>query len=271
MVVWQEFAKVQLVKAFDWSKTVLLLGDFTDFAQEKKIPEKEDAISLLQSLEKKARELNQTAFTFSGQLQEILKHIDKAENQTLLQQRVLKSIHYFGEKLSKEIIEPLHQYIMSIQNKKGVRGFLKKADEVEQALIVKLKQIERLQFGDTAFYEGSSFFVADNSFITEKIQKKAEKGESHRESLRLYKEGKTIEEIAKERAMAVTTIESHLTSFIPSGEVVITDFLKEDELAEIKKSMDKINTTQLGPIKSAVDDKFSFGQLRMAVAYFNSR
>ncbi|MFN8294793.1 MAG: helix-turn-helix domain-containing protein [Chitinophagales bacterium] len=265
-----EFAKVQLVKAFDWSKMVILLGEFTDFAQEKNLPEKETAISFLQSLEKKARELNQTAFTFSAQLQEILKHIDKSENQTLLQQRVLKSIHYFGEKLANEVIKPLHEYIVSIQNKKGVRGFLKKADEVEQALIVKLRQIEKLQFGDTAFYEGSSFFNADIPFISEKIQKKPEKGESHRESLRLYKEGKNIEEIAKERAMAITTIEGHLASFIPSGEILITDFLKEDELAEIKKVVEKLTTTQLGPIKSATGDKFSFGQLRMAVAYFNS-
>lgn len=266
-----EFAKTQLVKAFDWSKMVILLGEFTDFAQEKNLPEKETAISFLQSLEKKARELNQTAFTFSAQLQEILKHIDKAENQTLLQQRVLKSIHYFGEKLANEIIKPLHEYIVSIQHKKGVRGFLKKADDVEQALIVKLRQIEKLQFGDTAFYEGTSFFKADLPFISEKIQKKPEKGESHRESLRLYKEGKNIEAIAKERNMAVTTIEGHLASFIPSGEIAIADFLKENELAEIKKVMDKLTTTQLGPLKSALGDRFSFGQLRMAMAFLSSK
>lgn len=266
-----EFAKIQLVKAFDWNKLVALMVDFIAVAEEKKIPEKEEAFVLFHQLEKKARELNQTAYSFSAQLQEILKHIDKAENQTLLQQRVLKSIHYFGDKLANEIIKPLHEYILSIQNKKGVRGFLKKADEVEQALIVKLKQIEKLQFGDTAFYEGSSFFKADTSFISEKIQKKAEKGESHRESLRLYKEGKTIDDIAKERAMAVTTIEGHLASFIPSGEVAIADFVKEDELAEIKKVIDKLATTQLGPLKSAVGDKFTFGQLRMAIAYFGAK
>jgi uncharacterized protein YpbB len=48
--------------------------------------------------------------------------------------------------------------------------------------------------------------------------------------LRLYKEGKRIEDIAKERSMAVSTIEGHLASFIPSGEVKIADFLNEIEL-----------------------------------------
>jgi hypothetical protein len=266
-----EYAKKQLIKAFEWSKMVLLIEDFTEFAEEKKIPEKDDLIALLKSMEKKIRELKQTAATFSVQLQDILNHLDKEENQTLLQERVLKSIHYFGEQLAKEIIEPLHQYIISIQNKKGVRGFLKKADEVEQALLSKLKQLEKLQFGDSAFYQGSSFFNIDTTVISEKIQQKPEKGESHRESLRLYKEGKTIEDIAKERSMAVSTIEGHLASFIPSGEVKIDDFLNENELTEIKKVMDKFDNLQLGPIKSELGDKFTYGQLRMAMSYFGNK
>ncbi|MBK9794019.1 MAG: helix-turn-helix domain-containing protein [Sphingobacteriales bacterium] len=264
-----EYAKKQLIKAFDWNKMVDLMVDFAAFTEEKKLAEKEEVLSLILSLEKKIRELKQTAASFSVQLQEILKHLDKEENQTLLQQRVLKSIHYFGDKLANDIIKPLHNYIASLHNKKGVRGFLKKADEVEQALISKLKQIEKLQFGDTTFYEGSSFYNADTS-LSEKLKEKPQKGESHRESLRLYKEGKTIAEIAVARNMAETTIEGHLSSFIPSGEVQITSFLKESDLADIKKAIDELMTNQLTPIKNYFEDRFTFGQLRMAIAYLGS-
>ncbi len=265
-----EYAKAQLIKAFDWNKMVDLISGFADFSEEKKLPEKEATLLLLKSLEKNIRELKQTAATFSVQLQEILKHIDKEENQLLLQQRVLKSIHYFGEKLAKEVIQPLHNYIVALQNKKGVRGFLKKADEVEQALISKLKQIEKLQFGDTAFYEGGTFYKQDFA-ISEKLKEKPQKGESHRESLRLYKEGKMIEEIAAERSMAITTIEGHLTSFIITGEVSIAAFLKEDELTDIKDTVKKLATNQLVPLKQHFGEKYSFGQLRMAVAWLNSK
>ena len=116
-----------------------------------------------------------------------------------------------------------------------------------------------------------SFFKADITLISEKIQKKQEKGESHRESLRLYKEGKRIEDIAKERLMATSTIEGHLASFIRSGDVKIADFLNEIELAEIKKVIDKFDNLQLGPIKSELGDKFTYGQLRMAVSYFGDK
>ncbi|MEZ5055220.1 MAG: hypothetical protein R2807_10750 [Chitinophagales bacterium] len=45
-------------------------------------------------------------------MQEILNKIDKPENQNILQERVLKSIHYFGENLAQQIIQPLHTYII---------------------------------------------------------------------------------------------------------------------------------------------------------------
>ena len=264
-----EFAKRQLVKAFDWNKMVDIISDFADFSSEKKLPDNEAAFVLLKSLEKNLRDFNQTAASFSLQLQDILKQIDQVEKQQQLQERVLKSIHYFGKNLSEKVIQPLHDFMVSLQNKKGVRGFLKKADEVEKAFISKLTQIEKLQFGDTAFYEGTSFYTMKDNALSEKLKEKPQKGESHRESLRLYKTGKSIVEIAAERAMAVTTIEGHLATFITSGEIPIADFLNEKELAEIKKAMDKLNTTQLGPIKSAVGDKYSFGQLRMAMAYWS--
>lgn len=263
-----EFAKTQLIKAFDWNKMVDILSGFVDYAEEKNLPDKENNFIFLKSLEKNMRELKQTAATFSVQLQEILKHIEELDKQQQLQERVLKSIHYFGKNLTEKIIQPLHDFIVSIQNKKGVRGFIKKADEVEKAIISKLTQIEKLQFGDTAFYQGNSFYKIDNS-ITEKLKEKPQKGESHRESLRLYKEGKTIEEIATERGMATTTIEGHLASFIPSGEVLVSDFVNEKDIAEIKAAIASLDTTQLTPLKQHFGDKFSYSTLRMAVAYLS--
>ena len=262
-----EYAKKMLIKAFNWQKLVDVLTVFYLFTEEKKIPDKEIALELIKNMELKLKELNKTAITFSAQLQEILTHIDRAENQQLLQQRVLKSILYFGEKLAKEIIEPLHIYIKSIENKKGVKGFLKKADETEQILLTKLKQIEKLQFGDTAFYEGASFYKHSENISNNIGVKKAEKGDSHRISLRMYKEGKKVEEIAKDRAMAVATIESHLSHYIPTGEVNILDFLSKDDLEDIKNERKQIDDYSLTSLKQHFGERFSYGQLRMAVAW----
>ncbi|HUM52231.1 MAG TPA: helix-turn-helix domain-containing protein [Chitinophagales bacterium] len=263
-----EFSKTQLLKAFDWTKTVDVIYSFGDLVEEKKIPEKETVLALARKLETNVRAQKEIADKFLHQLKTIFENIHLTENQQLLQDRVVKSIHYFGKSLAGNLIQPLHDTILSLQNKKGVRGFLKKADEIEQALKAKLKQIEKLQFGDTAFYEGNSFYKDDVVF-SEKLKAKPEKGESNKESLRLYLEKKSIEEIAHERNMAVSTIESHLASFISTGEVSITSFLKEVELAAIKTAMADLDTNQLTPLKQHFGDQFSFGQLRMAVAYFS--
>ncbi len=266
-----EFAKTQLLKAFDWTKMVDLIHEFAAFAEEKRIPERETMLVLIKTLIQTIRELKETADKFSVQLQEILKKIDQPDYQQLLQERTLKSILYFGNQLTERIIKPLHGLIVSMHNKKGVRGFLKKADELELAFISRLQQIEKLQFGDTAFYEGDSFYNKENAEIRELLQKKPEKGASQRESLRLYKEGKNAAEIASERSMAISTIEGHLAEFVLSGEINIYDFLKEDELQAIKSVMETVSGFSVTPLKQHFADRFTYGQLRMAVAYLNQK
>jgi len=46
---------------------------------------------------------------------------------------------------------------------------------------------------------------------------KPQKGDSNRISLDLYKEGMPIQEIASRRKLTVSTVETHLTSFISPG------------------------------------------------------
>ncbi|MFN8236928.1 MAG: helix-turn-helix domain-containing protein [Chitinophagales bacterium] len=262
-----EFAKTQLIKAFDWSKMVELMHEFGSFAEEKRIPERENVLVLIKTLTQTIRELKETANKFSVQLQEILKKIDQPDYQQLLQDRTLKSILYFGGQLTARIIQPLHDMIVSMHHKKGVRGFLKKADELELAFISKLQQIEKLQFGDTAFYDGASFYHKENTEIREQLQKKPEKGASQLESLRLYKEGKKAAEIAAERSMAISTIEGHLAEFVWKGEIDIHDFLNAEQLKTIQTAVQQLDTMQLSPVKQHFGDTFSYSQLKMALAY----
>ena len=60
-------------------------------------------------------------------------------------------------------------------------------------------------------------------FETEKPKKK--RGDTKKESLDLFKSGKSIEEIANERELNLATITGHLASFIQTGEIKITDLI----------------------------------------------
>lgn len=63
-----EYGKKQLMKAYDWNKMVDLLTGFAEFAEDKKLPDKDSTLLLIQSMEKKIRELKQTAATFALEL-----------------------------------------------------------------------------------------------------------------------------------------------------------------------------------------------------------
>lgn len=262
-----EFAKVQLLKSFDLNKLVQHAADLYNIALDKKLPEKESALCLFKSMETEARNLQHTAEKFIIQLQGLLNKIEQPNQQNILQERVEKAIQYFGKEIADKLIQPLQNYLEENQSKKGIKGFLRSVVANKQAIVTKLHQIEKLQFGDTAFYEGTSFYDENLDTLNQKIQQKATKGETHLESLRLYKAGKNIEAIAKERNMATSTIEGHLARFVADNEISIFDFLTKEELNLIEKTKQKLNTIQLTSLKQALGDKFSYGQLRMVIAY----
>jgi hypothetical protein len=90
-------------------------------------------------------------------------------------------------------------------------------------------------------------------------------------SYTMFKNGKTIAEIAKERQFATTTIEGHLASFIESGDIKITELMPEETYLELKKIMETIPYEGFSDLKSKIDEKFTYSQLRMVFAAMNSK
>jgi ATP-dependent exoDNAse (exonuclease V) alpha subunit len=65
------------------------------------------------------------------------------------------------------------------------------------------------------------------------------KGASQKESLELYTSGKTIEEITQLRNLKESTIASHLSQFLKTGEVKIEDFVSKTKREEAVQLMKK--------------------------------
>ncbi|MCL2649536.1 MAG: helix-turn-helix domain-containing protein [Candidatus Azobacteroides sp.] len=85
-------------------------------------------------------------------------------------------------------------------------------------------------------------------------------------TLTLFKEGKSIEEIAEIRTLAVSTIENHLALFI-GMELSIEEFLTKEDLEIITPVIQPFLEAENPPFRIIFDKlggKYSFGQLRMA-------
>ncbi|MDG1729588.1 MAG: helix-turn-helix domain-containing protein [Algibacter sp.] len=98
---------------------------------------------------------------------------------------------------------------------------------------------------------------------------KTKKGDSMKVSLDMFKSGKTIFEIAKERNYVPSTITSHLASFIKTGEIKATDLMPVEYYEELKSIIPKLKFENLSDLKHQVDEKYSYSELRLVLEDLN--
>jgi len=66
--------------------------------------------------------------------------------------------------------------------------------------------------------------------------------------------------------MSVTTIEGHLAYLITKGELQAKEFVDEEKIKNIIAVSKTLSTFQLTPIKQALGDEYSYGDIKLAIA-----
>ncbi|MEL0645126.1 helix-turn-helix domain-containing protein [Olleya sp. Ti.3.14] len=115
------------------------------------------------------------------------------------------------------------------------------------------------------YCEENDIEMSNGKAIFEEAKPKRKKGDTKETSLQIFKAGKSIDQIAFERDLNVNTIFGHLASFIPSGEVKITDLISEKHYKELKALIPKHTFENLSDLKSQIDDKYSYGEIRLVL------
>ena len=103
--------------------------------------------------------------------------------------------------------------------------------------------------------------------ITEKKKEKKLKDETKKISYSLFREGKTIQQIAAERNLSVTTIEGHLAYFVGTGDIPVSEFVSQEKTDLIAVSFKGTREFRIGPVKEALGDKVSWSDIRFVVSY----
>lgn len=98
--------------------------------------------------------------------------------------------------------------------------------------------------------------VSGRSSQKEKVKKERKpKGYSQRETLRLWRTGLNIEEIAKERELSPNTIAVHLVDMVKVGEIERSDILSQDDECKIKNICDEMDSSGEAYTFSMVRDR----------------
>ncbi|HET6722636.1 MAG TPA: helix-turn-helix domain-containing protein, partial [Chitinophagaceae bacterium] len=160
-------------------------------------------------------------------------------------------------------------------------------DEMARYLPQSLSEIRKISgFGDTKTKKYGQQFLdiileyCDeknlSSLIHDKLPKKEKqstggtkknKPDTKAESLRLYKEGKRVDEIAQERNLTQQTIEGHLAYYVSRGEVNIDQLVSKEKVLIIEPVAKTFSAGSLTPIKEKLGSVVSYGEIKLVVAW----
>ena len=252
-----------LVKTFNWSKVVSALHQWRALIPGKKLPDADAAISICNELVAKATEQSIVAEKFQTQLRQVL----QAGNKDLLQQRVNKAILYFSKLLVDEIILPLQNHLSTLRFASKVVKYTKEVRVLEAIILLQLQKLNTIAFGDLLFVQYEAPAVKPPTILSKTKKEKPQKGASHRDTLTLYREGKSVEEIAQLRNLATGTIESHLASFVYTGDLALEELVAPQKSKVILAAIDGAGMTATS-IKHKLPDEFSYGEIRAVMNWY---
>lgn len=275
-----------LQKAFDWTRLTGSLLDHHTAYDHRQIPAKIKAITLSAAWLERSVHQHETAQKFSRQL-DMLLHSARQDGYRQLQQRMQAATAYFLQSLDEDQIKPLQQHIEEVKVQKKIKKYLAELQELNAMLTRRRQQLEdALQMVDglqkgldtTQLLSGlqearknretptAETEPGPSSDKTKSAPGKTPKGETHRISLHLYKAGIPIAEIAARRNLAVTTVEGHLATFIPTGEIDIKELVPEEKIDIIRTTFSELGNTTLNALKARLGDNYSFGEIRAVLA-----
>lgn len=87
------------------------------------------------------------------------------------------------------------------------------------------------------------------------------------QTLTLYQQGFSLNDIAKQRGLSITTIEGHLVPFIEAGEINIDALVVKQKQQLIETALMNFNPeTGLNPIKTALPPEITFSEIKYVMA-----
>jgi ATP-dependent DNA helicase RecQ len=93
--------------------------------------------------------------------------------------------------------------------------------------------------------------------------------ETKQQTLTLFQQGNSIDKIAVMRGLSPATIEGHLAFYVQRGQLPIDQLIDSTKLQTIQHAIERIGGMALSPIKEALGEEYSFGEIKLVLAYIN--
>ena len=230
-----------------------------------------------------------TADTFVNQLKNLF--AQRTEHTLFnVSKRVEAALKYFNP-LVKDISDKFLAQIESIKEEKGIKTYLTELLELEILVYEQLKKMHKSKALLLAIIDGKEFSKADtdallnvserNQQLQKAIQlkgqvlkvkspvekkKKEPKIDTKLISFELYEQGKTIDEIAKERGFSIGTIEGHLAYYVSAQQIDVAKLVKPNKIKNIGDAVESQKTKSMATIREFLGKDYSFGEIKLVLA-----
>jgi len=225
--------------------------------------------------------INQLKNLFSTQTEHTLFNVSK---------RVAAALKYFNP-LVKEVSEKLLAHIEAVKDEKGIKTYLTELLELEILVYEQLKKMHKSKALLQAMIDGKEFSKADTDALLNaaerdkqlqkaiqlkgqvlKVKSAAEKKKKEPKvdtklvSFELYEQGKTLEEIAKERGFSIGTIEGHLAYYVSTQQIDVAKLVKPNKIRNISDAVESQKTKSMATIRDFLGKDYSFGEIKLVLA-----
>ena len=262
------YVKDFLLKAFNWH---LLTNSVKQTVSMQ--PTAEHLLDGLGKLEKQAS-------NFSGEITE--RFLGKGDpDWPGLADRVAQAEVYFNQQINAACIPPLKEFIKKNkddykyrgvvnQMKSNIRLFQEKARSISIAKQVVKATVELTPYTpiskDMLFKDQAS---ANKS--KQDLPPPASTISTEAHSLHLFQLGKSVAEIAAARSLGIPAIEHHLASYLPTGEIKLSDLVAKEILDELLPSLNGMAPLSIAQLRPIAGDRLSMGQLQAVSTYLRKK
>ena len=257
------FLQKKLFDVFNWDKPVKLLEAYSHYVPDRSLENKRDAMILTTRLIQAAYEQRDVAEKFKEKLPQLISDYD-IQHSAELNIRITKAVDWFGENMQRSMFIPLVNHLSNINNQARIRKYYNYVVELIAALELHLKNLFEIHYGDTPLYRGDNNY---KQYIPElPVKASKAKADTAMESLYLYQQGLSVEEIVHARGLTTGTILRHLLSFIETGETTLDNLVSKQKVEHIKQVVKELETTDLALIRGALGKAYDYTEVKIVLA-----
>ena len=198
-----------------------------------------------------------------------------------LQERLKAAMGYFATKLH-ELLDPVMAHTkVVINNKQNATLYNNALDAFTLSYKLKVGIFARLEekgFSIRGFLSAKAKAALDEVVIGEEVEKKRkkkvkedkpkkEKVDTKALTFKMFRDGKTLKEIAAERSLTVGTVENHLAHFVEQGELEIGEVVSSQHQKIIRGIVKTFNKAySLSEVKNLLPNDYTYAEIKLVIA-----